>query len=187
MRLFRQKRFGDWTEVFQRIAAELAQRVGTASFRRPLLVETAPGEVLDRITILQIKRQRTADPARRRHVHVDLGTLQAARARALVEPADLAGLAGSLRTVNEQLWQVEDDLRDCERRHDFAGPFVAWARSVYHCNDERGALKRRISERCGSALVEEKFYTPYRTDEGAHPGISQDTEAVAAVMIAAAG
>jgi hypothetical protein len=63
--------------------------------------------------------------------------------------------------VNERLWEVEDELRDCERRQEFGARFVELARSVYRLNDERGRLKRRINERCGSALVEEKSYRPY--------------------------
>jgi hypothetical protein len=65
------------------------------------------------------------------------------------------------RSVNERLWDVEDDLREKERGQGFGGDFVERARSVYRLNDERARLKRRANELCGSALVEEKFYAPY--------------------------
>ena len=64
--------------------------------------------------------------------------------------------------VNETLWQIEDDIRDCERAKDFGSRFVELARSVYINNDERAAIKRQINEALGSELVEEKSYADYR-------------------------
>jgi hypothetical protein len=158
MRLFRQKRWGDWDEVFARIALALRDRLSQAALRRPLHVEVSPGELLDKITILQIKRARLADPTKREHVLIELGSLQAARARALREPAALAPLVAELQGVNERLWDVEDELRRCEARQEFGPAFVELARSVYRLNDERARLKRRLNELCGSTLIEEKSY-----------------------------
>jgi len=126
--------------------------------RQPLQVEIAPGELLDKITILEIKRARIADPAKREHVLTELGVLQAARARALHEPPELAPLVTELQQVNEQLWDVEDELRCCEARQEFGPRFVELARSVYRLNDERARLKRQLNELCGSTLIEEKSY-----------------------------
>ena len=66
-----------------------------------------------------------------------------------------------MRLVNETLWQIEDDIRDCERAKDFGPRFIELARSVYINNDERAAIKRQINEALGSELVEEKSYSDY--------------------------
>ena len=126
--------------------------------RQPLFVEIAPGELLDKITILEIKRSRFHDRIKLGNVQVELDTLRAARARALAEPAELSSLIAELRTVNERLWDVEDALRQCERDSDFGSHFIELARSVYQLNDQRAQLKRRINELCGSTLIEEKCY-----------------------------
>lgn len=131
--------------------------MGTA-LRLPLLVEIAPGELLDKITILEIKLARFRDAVQRAHVQTELEGLSAARQRALVEPASLAPLIAELKTINERLWDVEEALRQCERDNDFGSRFIALARSVYQFNDQRAQLKRRINEECGSALMEEKSY-----------------------------
>jgi hypothetical protein len=167
MRLFRQRRLDDWDELFSRIAEAARPHISRAAFRGPLLVETSPAELLDRISILQIKRRRISDPGKLRNVCIDLGALQAARARALVEPAELGPLIEALGEVNERLWVVEDDLRECERRRDFGPAFIDLARSVYRLNDGRGRLKRRINELCGSVLLEEKAYAPYQDNPAA--------------------
>jgi hypothetical protein len=73
----------------------------------------------------------------------------------------LASLQAELRTINETLWRIEDDIRDCERRRDFGPRFIELARSVYQTNDQRAATKRKIDELMGSDIVEEKSYAPY--------------------------
>lgn len=128
------------------------------AMRQPLLVEIAPGELLDKITILEIKQARIRDEAKLAHVQVELAALSAARQRALVEPASLSPLIAELKTINERLWDVEDALRQCERESDFSSRFISLARSVYQFNDQRAYLKRRINEECGSSLMEEKSY-----------------------------
>lgn len=124
---------------------------------RPLLrVPIAAGELLDKITILEIKQARLADPLKLRNVSVELTLLRQAREEALVEPAELPLLVAELKAVNERLWDVEDSLRQHEQDGDFGSGFIALARSVYQLNDQRALLKRRINELCGSLLVEEK-------------------------------
>ena len=73
----------------------------------------------------------------------------------------MAALETELRAVNETLWQIEDDIRVCERQADFGPAFVKLARAVYHQNDRRSALKRRINDLLGSRIVEEKDYATY--------------------------
>jgi hypothetical protein len=128
---------------------------------RPLLIEVPAGELIDKITILEIKARRIADPEKLRHIRAELAALAAVRDATLPASPELAALAAQLTAVNEALWQVEDDLRDCERRQDFGPRFVELARSVYRHNDRRAALKRAVNDLLGSRLVEEKSYTPY--------------------------
>jgi hypothetical protein len=129
----------------------------------PLLIPASVGELIDKITILEIKQQRIGDSAKLVNVQRELEALMA-----VVKQCDLgypsgalAQLGGELAEVNAQLWQIEDDIRECERQADFGSRFIELARAVYHRNDERAALKRRINEQCGSELVEEKSYAAY--------------------------
>ncbi|MEM0943393.1 MAG: hypothetical protein AAGI70_05530, partial [Pseudomonadota bacterium] len=80
---------------------------------------------------------------------------------ALPASAEMARLTAALKAVNEELWQIEDDIRDCERAGEFGAEFIRLARAVYHTNDRRSALKREINLALGSRLVEEKSYQPY--------------------------
>jgi hypothetical protein len=128
---------------------------------RPLLIEVAPGELLDKLTILEIKAERMTDPTKLANVHAEHAVLAAVRRDALPASAELAALEAQLKAVNERLWQIEDDIRLCERAQDFGPRFVALARSVYHENDRRAALKRAINELLHSPLIEEKSYARY--------------------------
>jgi hypothetical protein len=128
---------------------------------RSVLAEISVGELIDKITILEIKSERITEAARRANIQKELAALNAARDRCLGHPEGLNELAAELKAVNETLWQVEDDIRCSEREGRFDRHFIELARSVYRTNDRRSALKRAINERYGSALVEEKSYTPY--------------------------
>ena len=125
-----------------------------------LAVPVSPGELLDKISILEIKLERIADRAKQENVRCELAELAAVR-QSLPQTADLAGLTVELKSVNERLWEIEDDIRDCERRQDFGPVFIELARSVYRQNDRRVALKRQINELLGSRLIEEKAYAAY--------------------------
>jgi hypothetical protein len=128
---------------------------------KPILVEIAPGELIDKITILQIKSERIADVDKLRNVRVELEVLETARDGAMAATGELSALTAQLKQVNEALWEIEDGIRDCERERDFGPKFVELARSVYHSNDRRAALKRQINELLGSKLIEEKSYAAY--------------------------
>ncbi len=119
------------------------------------------GELLDKITILEIKRDRIADPAKQANVAREYAALTAIRDQALPDGAAIADLVAELKAVNEALWQIEDEIRACERSAEFGPRFIALARSVYRTNDQRAALKRDLNDRLGSTLVEEKSYAPY--------------------------
>ena len=126
-----------------------------------ITVGIAPGELIDKITILEIKSERMTDAAKLENVRIELATLATARDAAILFSAELADLTGELKKINEQLWEIEDDIRDCEREKDFGEKFVELARLVYKSNDRRAALKRDINMLLGSHLVEEKSYSKY--------------------------
>lgn len=126
-----------------------------------ITVEVSPGELIDKITILEIKLERIDDEDKLKNVRVEYDALTGVRDNAIVASDDLLGLAAELKTINETLWQIEDDIRDCERARDFGETFVGLARAVYVTNDNRMSVKRRINEYLGSRLVEEKSYAAY--------------------------
>jgi hypothetical protein len=126
-----------------------------------LLIPVSWGELLDKITILEIKSERMDDAAKLANVRRELELLMEVRNRQGESPAGLAGLVAELRAANERLWEIEDAIRDCERQRDFGQRFIEMARSVYFTNDRRADLKFRINRLMGSQVVEEKSYTPY--------------------------
>jgi hypothetical protein len=123
--------------------------------------EISPGELIDKITILEIKAARIRDAGKLRNVLHELAVLTQARDDAIGPSADLDALTVRLKAVNEALWQIEDEIRDCERNQDFGPKFIELARSVYRHNDQRADLKRAINHLLGSRLVEEKSYAEY--------------------------
>ncbi len=124
-------------------------------------IEIAPGELIDKITILEIKLDRIKDADKVKNVRVEYDSLTGARDRFVPPSAELDRLTSELKAVNVKLWQIEDDIRDCERSKDFGQTFIDLARAVYFSNDERSAVKRRINELLGSHLIEEKSYAAY--------------------------
>jgi Flp pilus assembly protein TadD len=161
MRLFRQNKSGDWDDVFRRMAAELRRSLAGARGGGEITARIAPGELLDKLSILQIKSERIDDPQKRRNVLAEKEALEQARDRAVEPSSALDDLYRDLKSVNEALWDVEDAIRVCERQGDFGPRFVELARSVYRHNDRRAACKRKINELLQSDLIEEKSYAPY--------------------------
>ena len=121
----------------------------------------AIGELIDKITILEIKVQRFTDPAKTKNAQTELGILCNRRDQVVPKSPTLDGLSARLKAVNERLWDLEDRIRDCERHSNFGPDFVSVARSIYRTNDERAALKREINLALGSDLIEEKSYSSY--------------------------
>src|SRR5271166_4522090 len=105
---------------------------------------TAIGELIDKITILEIKVERFNDPAKTKNACAELDLLIERRDREIPPWDALAKLAADLKAVNELIWELEDAIRDCERRDDFGPDFVKVARQIYKTNDQRAAIKRRI-------------------------------------------
>ncbi|MEH6357125.1 MAG: DUF6165 family protein [Marinobacter sp.] len=119
------------------------------------------GEVLDKITILEIKSERIKDEAKLNNVKLELGELNAIWSEAVSDPDAIAPLRQQLKAVNEELWVIEDDIRDQEAEQNFGARFIELARAVYVTNDKRAALKKDINLALGSRFVEEKSYQDY--------------------------
>lgn len=126
-----------------------------------ITVEVAPGELIDKITILEIKKERMVDVAKLENVRTELETLTKARDTHIKNSPEMERLTASLKAVNEELWIIEDDIRDCERISNFSEKFVRLARAVYFTNDKRAAFKRDINVFLGSRMLEEKSYAAY--------------------------
>lgn len=120
------------------------------------------GELLDKITILEIKSERIVDPAKLANVQRELSALAAVwnQLPGAGAPAVTAA-RGRLRQVNEQLWEIEDEIRTKEAARSFDADFIELARAVYRTNDQRAAIKREVNLALGSELVEEKSYEEY--------------------------
>ena len=124
------------------------------------------GELIDKITILQIKLERLNWPARA-NVARELALLKQTKSDAhLNNSAEIATLIRELKTINTALWDIEDQIRELEARGDFGSTFIETARNVYRMNDRRAAIKRRINVVSRSEIVEEKSYRK-RTDRPA--------------------
>jgi len=127
-----------------------------------LLVPISPGELIDKITILEIKSQRMTDAAKLHNVRTELSLLSETWKASPFSATDIGAEWTGLREVNARLWDIEDRIRDKERDELFDAEFIELARAVYVTNDERAAIKRRINAKLGSSLVEEKSYQEYR-------------------------
>ncbi|WP_426702787.1 DUF6165 family protein [Rhodanobacter sp. Col0626] len=120
------------------------------------------GELIDKITILEIKSRRIADAAKLANVRNELDLLNATWANSSESHTDISDERSRLLAVNELLWDIEDKIRLKERAQAFDAEFIELARAVYFRNDERAAFKREINLKLGSQLVEEKSYQDYR-------------------------
>jgi hypothetical protein len=174
MRLFRQKERGNWNEVMERVAAELQRFLGAnpeaaqaapaaapSTKPEPIQDIQAPislGELVDKITILQIKTQHLQGIGLE-NVKKELEALETTLNNLQVNVD--TRIIELLKEVNQDLWQIEDAIRDQERQKIFGETFIDLARSVYQRNDQRAAIKKEINTIYGSAFVEEKSYQPY--------------------------
>lgn len=124
-------------------------------------IQVSWGELIDKITILEIKKQRLKSQESVTNVQNELAELMNIVHYTLTKRQDLVDLKQQLKSVNENLWEIEDKIRAKEAAKSFDQEFIELARSVYMNNDERGDLKRRINVLLGSKFGEEKQYTPY--------------------------
>ena len=126
-----------------------------------VLVEISPGELIDKLTILEIKLERISDPTKLTNVRREYEPLKEMLRQSFPETPELAALIDDLKQINLALWDIEDDIRELERANDFGEDFVRLARSVYRTNDRRAAVKHRINKLLDSAIIEEKSYAAY--------------------------
>jgi hypothetical protein len=139
----------------------------TASHDPPphdILVPISVGELMDKITILEIKSERIKNPAQLKNIMHELEALRAVRL-GHIDRAMSDKLSAELKTVNAKLWDVEDAIRDCDARGDFGGSFIELARAVYRLNDERSRPKKAITVASGSRLFEEKSYRSFQRED----------------------
>ena len=128
-----------------------------------LLIPVSWGELLDKITILQIKVERMTDAEKLKNVRHELGLLVSVRDREISGSTGLDDLLAALRQTNERLWDIEDAIRICEKKQDFGNRFIELARAVYITNDQRAGLKLQLNALLGSQVIEEKSYESYET------------------------
>jgi len=126
-----------------------------------MTVPVSFGEVLDKITILEIKSERIADPEKVKNVRLELDELSANWNQVVQDQTAISNLRSQLKAVNEELWVIEDDIRDQEAAQDFGQTFIELARAVYVTNDKRAAIKKEVNLALGSRFVEEKSYQDY--------------------------
>ena len=129
-----------------------------------ILVPISVGELMDKITILEIKSERIKNPGQLENILRELKALRAVRLRD-VERTLLGKLSAELKRVNAKLWDVEDAIRDCEARSDFGESFIELARMVYRLNDERSRVKKAINLASGSRIIEEKSYRSFQRED----------------------
>ena len=125
-------------------------------------VPISPGELLDKITILQIKSERIDDPAKLANVNTELQMLNRVWETSVEPDEQIATLTARLKSINEALWEIEDDIRDEERNKRFGERFIELARAVYVTNDERAEAKKQVNLHLNSNIVEEKSYKDYK-------------------------
>jgi hypothetical protein len=123
-------------------------------------VEISNGELLDKFSILEIKMGNITDPAKLVNIENEYRELTS-DCTDLLRNSTISSLYAELKSINQNLWTVEDDIRECERRKDFGQEFISLAREVYFTNDERARVKKEINLASGSSLVEEKSYQAY--------------------------
>lgn len=130
-------------------------------------IEVSNGEILDKYTILNIKMQNLhgVDDVKATNVRIEYETLTPKVDKIFAdckEPNRLESLYIDLLNINQTLWNIEDQIRDCEHDQNFGADFIELARSVYFTNDERSVVKKKINSTTGSRLIEEKAYKEYK-------------------------
>jgi hypothetical protein len=148
------------------MADQLPKMRSSPAAGKPLLAEVSAGELLDKISILEIKSRRIRNPDKLNNVRKELAALREAETEhALTASSEAQHLCHELQAINEGLWAAEDALRECERVQDFGEWFVQVARSIYLQNDKRCEIKRQINRLLDSRIVEEKSYGEKRPEK----------------------
>jgi len=128
-----------------------------------IAVPVSYGELIDKMTILEIKLEQISDASKRANVRAELDLLNATWSSDAKSGIDIATPRARLKSVNQTLWDIEDRIRIKEKVQAFDADFIELARAVYYQNDDRAAIKREINQLLGSTLVEEKSYQDYKS------------------------
>ena len=131
-----------------------------------LFLPVSFGEATDKLTILESKRERIADPAKLANIEAELRSLQERLFEHTREVAQFPKLFDRLKAINARLWDIEENIRSHERRGDFGAEFIRLARAVYTTNDERTRVKRELDVVFGSTIFEEKSYVDHPPTDG---------------------
>ena len=123
--------------------------------------EISAGELVDKISILGIKKNKIKDKTKRNIILKELSSLQETVNENIEKSKSLTKLYKKLKTVNLKLWKIEDDIRDCERKRNFKDKFIKLARAVYFTNDDRSRVKNKINRLTKSNISEVKSYKKY--------------------------
>ena len=126
-----------------------------------IIVEVSVGELLDKISILEIKKEKIKDPEKLRFIFNEHSILKDQLKKNVKSDKKLEKLFQELKEINAKLWIIEDDKRDCERNKDFGEKFVKLSRDVHFLNDDRAKIKLEMNNHTGSVIKEIKEYTSY--------------------------
>ena len=126
-----------------------------------ILTEISAGELLDKISILEIKIEKIKNPELKKQVEKEFEVLNANKEKSIKMTPEIEKLYLKLKETNLKLWKIEDEIRNCEKNSDFKENFIKLSRSVYFNNDTRSSLKLSINQKLGSNIIEVKEYTKY--------------------------
>jgi|TARA_A100001011_G_scaffold338352_1_gene369106 hypothetical protein len=126
-----------------------------------ILVEVSVGELLDKISILEIKKDKIKDPEKLEYIRDELSSLKEEYKNNIKSDKKIDQLYQSLKIINARLWTIEDDKRKCEKEKDFTENFIKLSRDVHILNDDRAKIKLEINNHTGSKIKEIKEYTSY--------------------------
>ena len=126
-----------------------------------ILVEVSVGELLDKLTILEIKQEKIKDPEKLKYINDEYSVLKNQLNKSVKSDPKLDELFNSLKKINEKLWVIENDKRLCEKNSDFEEKFIKLSRDIHFLNDDRAKIKLEINNHTGSKIKEIKEYTKY--------------------------
>ena len=126
-----------------------------------ILVEVSVGELLDKLTILEIKQEKIKDPKKLKYINDEYSALKDQLNKSVKSDPKLDELFNSLKKINKKLWIIEDDKRLCEKGSDFGEKFIKLSRDIHFLNDDRAKIKLEINNHTGSKIKEIKEYTKY--------------------------
>ena len=129
---------------------------------KKIFCEVSAGELIDKISILEIKKTKIKDQIKLRYVKKEYKTLNSIKKKTIKPNIEIKKLSKKLKDINLKLWVIEDKIRKCEKNQDFKKNFIKLARNVYFTNDDRSRIKLKINNLLGSDIIEVKNYSKYK-------------------------